>query len=58
MRKHSEPEYDYEENDYECEDRISVNDAALAWLSRGMDEDYTFGFTRDELEDALDEMNS
>lgn len=57
MRKYSEPEYDYEEDD-ECEDRISASDAALAWLSRGMDEDYMFGFTRDELEDALDEMNS
>ena len=58
MRKYSEPEYDYEDDDYECEDSISVNDAALAWLCRGMDEDYTFGFSREELEDALDEMNS
>lgn len=30
-----------------------VYDAALAWMSRGCDEDYMFGYTREELEDAL-----
>ena len=34
-------------------ERISVYDAALAWASHGKDEDYTFGYTEDELEDAL-----
>lgn len=31
----------------------SVYDAALAWASRGKDEDYTFGYTEEELEEAL-----
>lgn len=31
----------------------SVYDAALAWLSHGKDEDYMFGFSEEELEDAL-----
>ena len=44
-------------DDYDDEDdygeRMSVEDAALAWLSHGMDEDYTFGYSEDELRDAL-----
>lgn len=32
---------------------LSVDDAALIWLSNGMDEDYTFGYTEEELRDAL-----
>ena len=28
-------------------------DAALIWMSNGKDEDYTFGYTEEELEDAL-----
>lgn len=32
---------------------LSVHDAALIWLSHGKDEDYMFGYTEDELEDAL-----
>ena len=34
-------------------DRLSVHDAALLWASRGKDEDYTFGYTEEELENAL-----
>lgn len=34
---------------------IGVYDAALAWASRGKDEDYMFGYTEEELEEALDE---
>ena len=34
-------------------ERLSVYDAALIWLSNGKDEDYTFGYTEEELEDAL-----
>lgn len=30
-----------------------VNDAALAWLSHGKDEDYMFGYSEEELEEAL-----
>ena len=34
-------------------ERLSVYDAALIWESNGRDEDYTFGYSEDELEDAL-----
>lgn len=30
-----------------------VYDAALAWLSHGKDEDYMFGYSEEELEEAL-----
>lgn len=32
---------------------ISCHDAALIWASSGMDEDYTFGYSENELEDEL-----
>ena len=41
---------DYDEDDDES---LSVDEAALIWASNGKDEDYTFGYTEDELEDAL-----
>ncbi|NKX56012.1 hypothetical protein [Arthrobacter mobilis] len=34
---------------------ISVYDAADIWRSSGMDEDYTFGYSEDELGRAADE---
>ena len=43
--------FDEDENDdSEC---ISVDEAALIWLSNGKDEDYMFGYTEEELEAAL-----
>ena len=41
---------DYEDDGDES---LSVYDAALIWASNGKDEDYTFGYSEDELEDAL-----
>lgn len=42
------------EPDEDDEDEsISVYDAAEIWASNGKDEDYMFGFTEDELENAL-----
>lgn len=32
---------------------IDVYDAALIWMSNGMDEDYSFGYDEDELREAL-----
>lgn len=32
---------------------LDVYDAALIWQSNGMDEDYMFGYSEDELRDAL-----
>lgn len=40
-------------DDYDDSDSLSVYDAALYWASNGKDEDYTFGFSVEELEDAL-----
>jgi hypothetical protein len=37
-----------EENEY-----LNVWDAAEIWLSHGKDEDYMFGYTKEELEAAL-----
>ena len=48
-----EPDYDsYDDGDGDDE-RISVWDAAQIWASNGKDEDYMFGYSEDELEDAL-----
>ena len=44
-------EYDYEDDD--DGESLSVDDAAEIWLSSGMDEDMTFGYSEDELRDAL-----
>jgi hypothetical protein len=35
--------------------KLSVYDAADIWASNGKDEDYTFGYTEQELQQALDE---
>ncbi len=37
----------------DCSERISAYDAALIWLSSGQDEDYTSGYSEDELRNAL-----
>lgn len=43
-------DYDDEEDD---DERISVDDAALIWASNGKDEEFMFGYSEDELENAL-----
>lgn len=40
-------------DDEDSDESISVYDAALIWVSHGRDEDYMFGYTEEELEDAL-----
>ena len=35
------------------EESLSVYDAAEIWASNGKDEDYTFGYSEEELEAAL-----
>lgn len=37
----------------DVEESLSVYDAAQIWLSNGKDEDYTFGYFEEELENAL-----
>ena len=44
------------DDDYEDEDdseRLRVWEAAEIWSSNGKDEDYMFGYTEEELENAL-----
>ena len=41
------------DDDYDDGECLSVDDAAEIWLSSGMDEDQTFGYTEEELRDAL-----
>ena len=43
---------EYYEDKYYGE-RISADDAAEIWASHGKDEDYMFGYSEEELEDAL-----
>lgn len=47
--------YDCDDDDEEeCDgESLSVYEAAIIWASRGKDEDYMFGYSEDELEDAL-----
>ena len=42
-----------EDDDEDDEESLSVYDAALIWMSNGKDEDYMFGYSEDELENAL-----
>lgn len=43
-----------DDDDYDDdEEGLDVYDAALIWASNGKDEDYMFGYTEEELEDAL-----
>ena len=46
-------EDDDKEDDDDDSEGISVSDAALIWASHGKDEDYMFGYSEEELEDAL-----
>lgn len=42
-----------DDDDEDDSESLNVYDAALIWMSNGKDEDYTFGYTEEELEDAL-----
>ena len=53
MFEWEENEFDHSVEDDEDSERLSVYDAALIWASNGKDEDYMFGYTEEELEDAL-----
>ena len=43
----------YDEEGESTEESLSVDEAALIWGSRGRDEDDTFGYLEDELEDEF-----
>ena len=44
---------DDEDDDEHDSKTLDVYDAALIWQSNGMDEDYMFGYTEEELRNAL-----
>lgn len=44
---------DYDNEDNDNDESLSVYEAAEIWASHGKDEDYMFGYTEKELEDAL-----
>ena len=46
---------DDDDADGDTGEALSVWDAADIWLSKGMDEDYMFGYTEDELRRAAEE---
>ena len=45
--------YGIVEDDAYNDESLSVYDAAQIWASNGKDEDYTFGYTEEDLKDAL-----
>lgn len=44
---------DVDNDDDDDSEHIDVQTAAQIWASNGKDEDYTFGYSEEELEDAL-----
>lgn len=44
---------DDDEEDIDDTESLDAYDAALIWMSNGKDEDYMFGYTEEELEEAL-----
>lgn len=48
-----EDDDDYDDDDEDEENSLSLGDAALIYASKCYDEDYTFGYTVEELEDWL-----
>lgn len=42
-----------DDNDNDDDESLNVYDAAIIWASHGKDEDYMFGYSEEELEDAL-----
>lgn len=45
--------HDWEYDDDGSDEALSIYDAALIWKSHGKDEDYMFGYSEYELENAL-----
>lgn len=44
----------FEADEDEDHQVLSASDAADIWISRGMDDDYTFGYSEDELRKAAE----
>lgn len=47
-------EYEEDEDEDEEEEQLNVYDAAMIWAANGKDEEYMFGYSEEELEDALE----
>lgn len=52
-KKSREEENGFDDIDDDENESLSVYEAAEIWASNGKDEDYMFGYTEEELEDAL-----
>ena len=48
-----EVDYEVDEDEIGDDESLSVWDAADIWMSSGEDEDYMFGYTEEELRNAL-----
>lgn len=44
---------EYDDNDDDGDESLSVDEAAQIWASHGKDEDYTFGYSQEDLNDAF-----
>lgn len=53
MSQYGPKKKNWEDEEQDNSEALSVYDAAEIWRSNGFDEDYTFGYTEQELEDAL-----
>lgn len=53
MSRHKKDETVFDEDYEDNSERLSVCEAAEIWASNGKDEDYMFGYTEEELENAL-----
>ena len=51
--KYAKSPYDDMDDEDDDDERLSVYEAAEIWASNGKDEDYTFGYSEEELEAAL-----
>lgn len=45
---------DYEDDEDDEEEQLNVYDAAMIWAANSKDEEYMFGYTKEELEEALE----
>jgi len=55
FRQKSSEDFDDDWYEADSSESLSVHDAADIWASNGKDEDYTFGYSVDELERAFSE---
>ena len=50
--------FGHDEDGESTEESLSADDASLIWGSRGKDEDYTFGYLEEDLEEELQKQGA